>query len=280
MGKALRYYRLSLKNNPQNLRARYFYGNAFNRRWNLHRHYNEAWGDRNSIPRTDLQRTMEQYEYIIRQAPHFTEIDFELGDLFLKLGDIDRAIASYKDYRRYKPFFTKIHYALANAYVAKKDWTNAIESYKDALDLNKKFTVAYLELSAVYRITGQDDLAEEMYELAREESPDKVDLAMADIWVRMGDKERAIRSCQARIDKDSTDVMAYAKLGWYYIKKQEWAEAVTIYEKVVRFNPRYAPAYINLSNLYYELGRIDDARQAYQKAYAIDPLYVRSVSRR
>jgi tetratricopeptide (TPR) repeat protein len=118
-----------------------------------------------------------------------------------------------------------------------------------------------------------------MYDLAKEESPDKVDLAMADIWLRMGDQERAIRSCEARITADSTDANAYAKLGWYYISRKEWVKAVAMYEKVVHFNPRHAPAFVNLSNLYYELGRIDDARQAYQKAYTIDPRYVRSVGR-
>jgi O-antigen ligase len=277
--KALFYYHKSLSNNPYNLRARYFCGNAFNRRWNLASACNPAWGDRPGVPRTDLERAMEQYEYINRQARHYTEIDFELGDLYMKLGNIDKAIAAYKDYKRYKPFFTKIHYTLANAFVANKDWANAAESYKDALDLNQKFTIGYLELSAVYQKMGKEDLAAEMFERAKEVSPAKAHLAMADVWERFGEKERALESLHLRIAEDSADARPYARLGWIAIENKQWEQAIAWYEKVVRFNPKYAPAWVNLSNLYYENGRIDEAKTAFEKALALDPLYVRSLMR-
>jgi Tfp pilus assembly protein PilF/O-antigen ligase len=275
--KAIAAYRRSLANNPFNLRMRYFFGNAFNRRWNLDRQYNPAWGDRGNIPRNDPERAMEQYEYIIAQAPHFTEIDFELGDYYMKLGDIDRALSCYKDYKRYKPYFTKIHYMLANVYVAKKDWADAAESYKDALELNQKFTMAYLELSAVYHKLGKDDLSAEMFDHAQELSPDKVHLAMADIWQRLGENDRAQASVMARLAQDSTDARPYARLGWSFIEKKEWPKAIEMYEKAVRFNPKHAPAWVNLSNLYYNAGRIDEAKTAYEKALAADPGYVRSL---
>jgi tetratricopeptide (TPR) repeat protein len=275
--KAIAAYRSSLANNPFNLRTRYFYGNAFNRRWNLTPRYNPSWGDREGRPRKDPERAMEQYAHIIAQAPHFTEIDFELGDFYFKLGDIDRAIAGYKDYKRYKPFFTKIHYTLANAYAAKQDWANAAESYKDALDLNQKFTIGYLELSAVYHKLGKEDLSAEMFDHAREVSPDKVYLAMADIWQRFGEPDRAIASIKQRIAQDSTDARPYARLGWTFIGKKDWPKAIEMYEKAVRINPKHAPAWVNLSNLYYNLGRVDEAKIAYEKAYAADPLYVQSI---
>ena len=275
--KAIAAYRRSLAYNPFNLRTRYFFGNAFNRRWNLREQYNPAWGDRGGKPRNDPERAMEQYEYIIAQAPHFTEIDFELGDFYMKLGDVDRALTCYRDYKRYKPFFTKIHYMLANAYVAKQDWANAAESYKDALELNQKFTIGYLELSAVYRKLGKEDLSAEMFDRAREISPDKVHLAMADIWRRLGEKEAARASIMARIAQDSTDARPYTRLGWSYIEKKEWPKATEMYEKAVHFNPTHAPAWVNLSNLYYNAGRIDEAKSAYEKAFAADPQYVRSL---
>src|SRR5512136_2511436 len=93
-----------------------FFGNAFNRRWNMKPQFNPAWGDRGSAPRTDADRAIEQYDYLVKQAPHTFEIDYELGNLYGKLGNINRSIACYRDYKRYKPFFTKIHHALAEAY--------------------------------------------------------------------------------------------------------------------------------------------------------------------
>jgi tetratricopeptide (TPR) repeat protein len=277
--KALRYYRKSISNNPYNLRAHYFYGNAFNRRWNLRPQYNPDWGDRDGKSRTDIERLMEHYNYIIAQAPHFTEIDFELGDLYMKLGRFDKAIEHYKDYKRYKPFFTKTFYALANAYVAKQDWSNAAESYKDALDLNRKFTVGYLELSAVYYKLGKSDLSDEMFERAREVSPDKVYIAMSDVWQRFGEKQLSIECLHKRIAQDSTDERPYLRLGWDAIENKQWEQAIDWYEKAVRFNPKHAPAWVNLSNLYYNIGKIDEAKAAYERAYAADSFYVQTIVR-
>lgn len=277
--KALTRYRKSLIYNPYNLRARYFYGNAFNRRWHRVPMCNPAWGDLPGQYRTDLERAMEQYNYIIRQAPHYTEIDFELGDLYMKTGTIDKAIVAYRDYKRYKPFFTKIHYTLATSYAIKQEWALAAESYKDALDLNQKFTRGYLELSAVYRKLGKDELAKDMFERAREVSPDKVHLLMADVWKWLREPEKEIQSLYNRIAEDSTDALPYARLGWHFIQTKEWQKAIEMYEKTVTYNPRHTSAWVNLSNLYFEDNRIDEAKEAFDKAMSIDSLYVQSIIR-
>ena len=268
---------MSLSCNPFNLRTRYFYGNAFNRRWNTTPTCNPDWGDRDGTPRTDLERAMEQYRYVIAQAPHYTEIDFELGDLYMKVGNIRKAIVAYRDYKRYKPYFTKIHYALANAYVAMSDWSRAAESYKDALDLNQKFTRGYLELSAVYHKMDKEELAQDMFERAREVSPEKAYLLMADVWEGLGENDRAIGCLYDRIAEDSTDALPYARLGWRFIQSHEWEKAIGMYETAVRYDPKQTPAWVNLSNLYYENANIEKARAAFDKAMAIDPRYVRSV---
>ena len=274
--RAIRYYRKALDYNPFYLRVRYFFGNAFNRRWNMTPVCNPAWGDREAAPRTDADRALEQYGYLLRQAPHTFELDYELGDLYVKLGDLDRAIACYNDYKKYKPFFTKIHQALAEAYLAKKDWPKAAEALKDALDLNQRFTLGYLQLSAVYRKMGKVDLAAEMLSKARDISPHKADLAMSDIWRSLREDSLAVLSCREAIARDSTNADTYFNLGWLYIQRKDWHSAIGSYEKVIKFDPSRTLGYINLSNLYYQEGKLDDAKAAYQKAYSLDPALVQS----
>jgi len=274
---ALSNYQKTLLHNPFYLRARYFLGNAFNRRWNREQLCNLAWGDRPCYSRTDAERALEQYDYVYKQAPHYVEIDLELGDLYRKLGNVDRAIAYYNDYKRYHPFFTKIHYALAYAYVAKNDWAQAAEAYKDALDLNKRFTQGYLELCAVYHKMGKEDLAADMFEKAREISPDMVDRLMTDVWENMGEPDLAMKSCLTRITHDSADVDAHFKRGLFYIRNEEWQKAISTFQKVVALDTANTLGFINLSNLYFQTGRLEDAKDAYQKAMAIDPELVRSV---
>ncbi|MBN1307513.1 MAG: O-antigen ligase family protein [Chitinispirillaceae bacterium] len=276
--KAIADYRRSIACNSFNLRARYFLGNAFNRRWDMRPTCKAAWGDTAGRPRTDADRAMEHYDRIVRQAPHFVEIDFELGDLFSKIGDFDSALFHYNEYKKYKPFFTKIHYALAGVYAAKRDWQRAVEAYKDALDLNERFTKGYIDLSVAYHYIGKDDLSEESYKKARELSPDRADMAMARAWSDRGEGDRALDCYLRRIASDSADADAHCGAGWCYVRKQEWPNAIFHYRKAASSNPPNVSALVNLSNLYYQTGNLDASREAYIKAMNIDPVYVRSVA--
>ena len=277
---AIKNYICTIRCNPFSMRARYFLGNAFNRRWNMEPVCNQAWGDAPEQRRTDAHRALEQYDYVYKQAPHFTEIDYELGDLYMKLGDADQAIRYYKEYIKYMPFFTKVHYSLAEAYAAKKDWINAAEAYKDAIDLNQKFTLAYCNLSAVYHKMGKEDLRTEMLEKAREAGPHAADLLMVDVWEKLDEPELAVASCLTCIARDSADAGVYTKLGWLYIKSKQWEKAIAAYRKLLELNPSDALAYINLSNLFYETGRLQESKEAYLKALKIDPNTVRSMMNR
>ena len=278
--RAISSYLKTLRYDPFHLRARYFLGNSFNRRWNMNPECNSAWGDKPDERRNDAQRALDQYDYVCRQAPHFTEIDYELGDLYRKLGDLDQAIWYYKEYMRYMPFFTKAHFALAETYAAKRDWAPAAESYKDAIDLNSKFTVAYLSLCAVYHMMRKEDLSAEMLEKARDLLPGKADLLMIDVWEKFGEQDLALESCLECIKRDSTNAPAYSKLGWFYIQKKEWKRAIGAYKKAILVNPGDASGYINLSNLYYQTGNADAAKVNLHKAMEIDPEFVRSVLNR
>jgi tetratricopeptide (TPR) repeat protein len=274
--KAVQCYRKTLSFNPFYLRARYFFGNAFNRRWNMKPQFNPAWGDRGGTPRTDADRAIEQYDYLIKQAPHTFEIDYELGFLYGKTGNLDRSIACYNDYKRYKPFFTKIHHALAEVYLAKHDWANAAEALKDALDLNQRFTQGYLQLGAVYHKLGREDLSAEMLAKAREISPSKADEALAEVWRSLGETELAEQACRTAVARNPSDTSAYFSLGWLYIQKKAFDSAIAVYEKVVALDPKSTLAFINLSNLYFETGKMDEAKNTYRKAYELDPALVKS----
>ncbi len=50
-----------------------------------------------------------------------------------------------------------------------------------------------------------------------------------------------------------------------------WKEATYRWEKAAQIDPTYAAAWNNLGIGYEHEGRFDDARQAYEKALALDP---------
>ena len=50
-----------------------------------------------------------------------------------------------------------------------------------------------------------------------------------------------------------------------------WREAVTHWERAVKLDPTYAPAYNNLAIGYEHQGDFDKAREAYEKALELSP---------
>src|SRR3954463_12532879 len=50
-----------------------------------------------------------------------------------------------------------------------------------------------------------------------------------------------------------------------------WREAIYRWERAIEIDPTYAPALNNLAVAYEHEGQLDKARQAYEKALAIDP---------
>jgi tetratricopeptide (TPR) repeat protein/O-antigen ligase len=276
---AIKEYLASLRLNPFNLRCRYFLANAFNRRWNRDMIYNPQWGDQGGKTRTDIERALEQYDRVQRNAPHYIEIDFELGDLYLKLGRNGKAVACYEDYKKYKPYFTKIHYALARAYYGAKEWEKAEEAYQDAIELNKRFTQAFIELSTVYHMLGQQELAEEFYRKALEVSPAITDKKIAEAYSGLGEYEKAVLYAERAAQLDSSSAEGFFRLGWLYIQLGQFDKAIGANEKAVGLDSTHAIAWINLSNLYFQKGLAERARAAYEKAAQIDPELVESVLR-
>ena len=54
-------------------------------------------------------------------------------------------------------------------------------------------------------------------------------------------------------------------------QKQLWKEAEFQWEKAIELDPTYAAAWNNLGIAYEQQGKFDDAKKAYDKAYALDP---------
>ncbi len=73
------------------------------------------------------------------------------------------------------------------------------------------------------------------------------------------------------------EARAQVQFGIDVAQKGLWKEALYRWEKAVELDPQYAAAYNDLAIAYEHEGQFDKARQAYEKAMALDPknTYVR-----
>jgi tetratricopeptide (TPR) repeat protein len=65
--------------------------------------------------------------------PVSAEQDIEVGNFYMRKGDIDAAIIRFKDAIRMRPNFAKPRLLLAGAYEKKKDKASAVKYYKEYL---------------------------------------------------------------------------------------------------------------------------------------------------
>lgn len=67
------------------------------------------------------------------------------------------------------------------------------------------------------------------------------------------------------------EARAQVEFGIAVAQKGLWKEALFRWEKAVQIDPTYAAAYNNLAIAYEHEGHFDKAREAYEKAAALDP---------
>jgi Flp pilus assembly protein TadD len=70
---------------------------------------------------------------------------------------------------------------------------------------------------------------------------------------------------------ERTDARAQVKFGIKVAQLGLWREALAHWERAVKLDPTYAPAYNNLAIGYEQQGDFEKARNAYQKALELNP---------
>jgi len=67
------------------------------------------------------------------------------------------------------------------------------------------------------------------------------------------------------------DARAQVEFGITVAQKGLWKEALLRWERATQIDPAYAAAYNNLAVAYEQMGQIEKARQAYEKAVELEP---------
>ncbi len=140
------------------------------------------------------QDAIESFKRAIRIKPDYAEAHNNLGVVYGELGRWQEAIESCKQAIRIKPDFAEAHYILGVAYGKLECYQDAIESYKQAIRIKPDLTKAHSNLGAAYGKIGryQDEI--ESYKQAIKIEPDYAvahsNLGVA--YLLVGDKGSAL----------------------------------------------------------------------------------------
>ncbi|MBI1823194.1 MAG: tetratricopeptide repeat protein [Nitrospirae bacterium] len=72
---------------------------------------------------------------------------------------------------------------------------------------------------------------------------------------------------------DNQEARLHYQEGVQWYQKKSYEKAINALEKAVEANPEYKEAYYLLGYAYYEKGKMDLSREAFNQAYELDPLY-------
>jgi serine/threonine protein kinase/tetratricopeptide (TPR) repeat protein len=198
------------------------------------------------------------------------------GIRYDKMGDYPKVIEYMQKAVAIDPEFASAYHVLSWAY-GNQGYRKEDDKYmKKAFDLSER-----LSDREHYWIQGSYYLeSEQTYHLAEEALLKLVELYPDDIsgfnylgvlYVRMGDRDKAIKHYQKAMDLGTEDVVVYSNLANVYLAKGMFEEERRIrrsYIEKVSDNPQ---PHIRLSRSYRYQGRYEQALKELDKAIALDP---------
>jgi tetratricopeptide (TPR) repeat protein len=83
--------------------------------------------------------------------------------------------------------------------------------------------------------------------------------------------QATVAPLQATVQANPDSAGAWFELGKAYYQVEQWAQAVTAFEKVIELDPNRQAAYANLGAVYHRQNKLDLAASQYEKALALNP---------
>lgn len=222
------------------------------------------------------KEAIEPLEKAVRQNPTFAGNHFALGYAYSQDGQLDEAIKEFNEAIRLAPDNFPAYLYLGEAFGKSRRYQQEITAEQQAIRLNPKSAEAYYLLGTAYGTTNHHSEAASAYARATELKPDYFDayagLAFVDAELeRSSDSWKALQASE-RLN-GSTNWAAYLNLAISYQTFGLWQRTVDRASQAVKLKADCVECYWLLGNGYENLGRVEEARKAYQHALALRTNY-------
>jgi serine/threonine protein kinase/tetratricopeptide (TPR) repeat protein len=129
-----------------------------------------------------------------------------------------------------------------------------------------------LTLKAVNCVSGESLASTEAQANDKSHVLDALGKAASEIRTRLGESLSTVQKLDTPLEEASTPsleaLQAYS-LGWKVGLRDDWASAVTLFERAIRLDPHFARAYLSLGVSYGNLGKPSLAVENIRKAYEL-----------
>jgi Tfp pilus assembly protein PilF len=165
----------------------------------------------------------------VRAQSNDAESHFNIALMHMREGRLDAALDEFKKAVKQEPnnpFFLK---GLGQAYAQKRKYKDAIEVFRKALQVNPYYVDVRNDLGMALMLSGQRDEGKKEFLSA------------------YGDPTNPTPEISAR------------NLGQAWMEEKNYAEALNWFRTTVNRNKEYPDGYLGMADVYYNLGKVDEA---------------------
>ncbi|GAX63009.1 hypothetical protein SCALIN_C46_0013 [Candidatus Scalindua japonica] len=240
----------------------------------------------------DMQQAIKQLEWVLVKSPKTIEV-YDLGVLYVDIGEFDKAISVYKQGVDNFPGNHLLWCNLAVTYQLGKDYKSAKTAFNKALTIQPDGIIPNLCMIHLYMAKGEIDNARQhlknltiigdvnkrrylrLLELCGKdvEVADKVShhLSRAIIYSNNRWSKRIINEYDELIKMVPGNAVAYNAKADNLVLIRQYDKAIKAYKKIIEIEPESPDAYIKLAGVYRRSGDNDEALAQFRRVIRVDP---------
>jgi len=217
-------------------------------------------------------RAAQLLQKIITQEPQMAVARQQLGSLYLSSGKYALAIQEYKKALSIQPDLLVGVFNLGVAHLRLRQFSEAVLSFKMATQLDGSDYEAWNYLGSAYVEAGRTQEAQQAFmratKLKTNFAPAYLNLAVT--YKKTGEWERAAELLRQSVRLDPVTT-TYNELGSLLLEMGKTDEALEAYQKAVALSPDDSETLYNHGNVLAATGKLDLAIRAYQKSIQANP---------
>lgn len=230
-----------------------------------------------------LRDAVVEAEQMLARDPGNVEAHRILGRIYSRMigdpaqgrldeGMLRRAIEQFQKVTEKDPSDAEAFVTLGRLYRLAQNSVEAEKAFQKALELDPDNEYALHGLALLYSDLGDTKTAVQMWERLAQRNPHpRIFRALAATLSEARDYSGAVAALRRALELAPKDTEIKRELAENLLLKGEYNEAATLYRELADANPRDAQYPLRLSQIYRQQGDLKKAREAHERARALDP---------
>jgi tetratricopeptide (TPR) repeat protein len=230
-----------------------------------------------------LRDAVVEAEQMLARDPGNVEAHRILGRIYSRMigdpaqgrldeGMLRRAIEQFQKVTEKDPSDAEALVTLGRLYRLAQNSVEAEKAFQKALELDPDNEYALHGLALLYSDLGDTKTAVQMWERLAQRNPHpRIFRALAATLSEARDYSGAVAALRRALELAPKDTEIKRELAENLLLKGDYNEAATLYGELADANPRDAQYPLRLSQIYRQQGDLKKAREAHERAKALDP---------